>query len=104
MKLSYREVRLLCLYTLNFKLFTLHENVILREEQSGNLGQFSHGRTVGVRNYRSKFVEGVVQIVHSPAFPGVDVQPHAFPLARGFRFWRAVQPGRTGSIGKIVVG
>lgn len=76
---------------------TLHENVVLRQQERGDLGQLSHGRTMGVRYNRSKLVEGVVQVVHPSAFPRVYVQPHALTLSRALGFRWAVQPRRARS-------
>jgi hypothetical protein len=47
----------------------LHQNIILGQQQSSYLGQFPHRRTMSIGNNSSKFIQGIVQIVHSSSFP-----------------------------------
>jgi hypothetical protein len=72
-------------------LFTLHEDIILRQQKGGYLRQFPHRGAVGVRDDGAKFIQSVVQVVHPPAFARVDVQSDALPLASRLRFRGAVQ-------------
>lgn len=52
---------------------------------------------MSVRDDGPEFVKCIVQIVHSSALSGVDVQSHAFPLSSRLGFRRAVQSGRSWS-------
>lgn len=61
-------------------LFTLHKNVIFRQQEGGYLGQLPHRRAVSIRDDGAKLVQCVVQVVHSPALSRVNIQPHALPL------------------------
>lgn len=38
----------------------LHEDVVLGQQQGGDLGQLAHGRRVRVRDHSSQLVKGVV--------------------------------------------
>lgn len=55
------------------KLVTLHEDVILRQEKSGYLRELSHWGAVSVGDDGAKLVQGVVQIVHPPALPRINI-------------------------------
>ena len=50
-----------------------HENVVLGQEEGGDLGQSSHGGAVGVGHHLPESVQGRVEIVHPLALPGVDL-------------------------------
>lgn len=79
------------------EIVTLHENVVFRQQEGGYLGELPHGRAVSVRDDGTELVQGVVQVVHPPAFSCVDIQPHALPLTSRLRLWRAVEARRSGS-------
>ena len=59
----------------------LHHDVILGQQQSGDLGQFADGRRVGVRDDAAQLVQGIVQIVHPSPLSSVDAQPDGFALS-----------------------
>ena len=58
----------------------LHEDVVLGEQEGGDLGQFSNRRTVGVRDDGSQFVQRIVEVMHTTTFSSIDPQSHHFWL------------------------
>ena len=54
---------------------SLHEDVVLGQEEGGYFGEFSHRGAVGVGDNRAQAVQRVVQVVHPPPLPGVDAEP-----------------------------
>lgn len=63
----------------------LHQDKVLGEEESGDLREFPDRRGMGVRDDGSQLVEGVVQVVHSSSFAGVDAQTNRFRVTIAFR-------------------
>ena len=59
----------------------LHHDVVLGQQQRGDLGQFAHRRRVRVRDDAPQLVQRVVQVVHAAPLAGVDAQTHRFALA-----------------------
>lgn len=65
-----------------FQGLSLHEDVVLGQEESGDFGEFSHRGAVGVGDDGPEAVQGVVQVVHPPPLPGVDAEPQGALLLR----------------------
>jgi len=57
----------------------LHQNVVLGQQESGDLGQLAHRGAVCVWDDGAKFVQCVVQIVHAATLARVDRQPDLQP-------------------------
>ena len=60
---------------------SLHEDVVLGQQQSGYLGELTHGRAVRVRYDGAQFVQCVVQVVHPTSFASVDRQSNRLTFA-----------------------
>lgn len=58
----------------------LHEDVVFGQKEGGDFRELPNGGRVGVGDDGAKFVEGVVQVVHSSSLPGVDVQADVLAL------------------------
>ena len=50
----------------------LHQDVVLGQQQGGDLAQLPHRGRVRVGDHVPQLVQGVVQIVHSSTLTGVD--------------------------------
>lgn len=57
-----------------------HEDVVARQQQSGDLGQLADRGSVSVRHDLPQAVHGLVQVVHPFPFPAVDLQPQVLHL------------------------
>ena len=57
-----------------------HQNIVLRQQQRGDLGQLPDGGPVGVGHHLAETVQGGVQIVHAASLPGVDLEPQLLYL------------------------
>ena len=69
---------------------SLHEDVVLGQEERGDLGQLAHRRAVRVRDDAPELVQRVVEVVHPAPLPGVDVQPHCLRAADTHRLESAL--------------
>lgn len=63
---------------------SLHQDVVLSQEESGYFGEFSHRGAMGVRDDGAQAVQRVVQVVHPPPLAGVDAEPQRPLLLRFF--------------------
>ena len=72
----------------------LHQDVVLGQQQGGDLAQLPHRGRVGVGDDAPQLVHRVVEVMHSPPLPGVDGQ--ALNLKR-----RALEVLQTLKIGKF---
>lgn len=63
-----------------------HEDVVSREEQRGDLGEFTHGGSVGIGHHLAQPVHGDVEVVHALPLAAVDLQAHGLQLVLGEEF------------------
>lgn len=61
---------------------SLHQDIVLGQEESGYFGEFSHRGAVGVGDDSAQAIQCVVQVMHPPPLPGVNAEPQR-PLLLG---------------------
>lgn len=65
---------------------TQHQDVVPREQQRGDLGEFTHGRAVRVGHDLPQPVHGHVQVVHPLALAAVDLEADGLQLVLRQKF------------------
>lgn len=58
-----------------------HQDVVSRQQQSGNFGEFAHGRSVRIWHHLAQPVHGHVQIVHPFPLAAVDLEADGLEFA-----------------------
>lgn len=58
-----------------------HQDVVSRQQQSGDFGEFTHGRSVRVWHHLAQPVHGHVQVVHPFPLAAVDLEADGLELA-----------------------